>query len=132
MKEQLGFSMPLLIPHRYKLVHNSYIMAKILFLLMDEKRLPTSLVIAKNSLNRYEDVKVIILGEALKALKSLDEEGLAALEELQKRGAIDSACFYSAEKEGIKDDVLDMGITLAPIGERMAKYINQGYVPLTF
>ncbi len=109
-------------------------MAKVLFLIYSKEMLESALLIALNSFKnkRYEDVKVIFLGNSVKSLLSLDEESSSNLDELSKDGVIDSVCYYSANKAGIKDDILDRGITLAPVGERIAKYINSGYTVITF
>ncbi|MUN28901.1 DsrE family protein [Sulfuracidifex metallicus] len=109
-------------------------MVKVLFLIYSKEMLESAITIALNSYKnkRYEDVKVIFLGEAVKNLITLSQEASTNLEELSMAGVIDSVCFYSADKAGIKDDIVDKGITLAPIGERMAKYINSGYTVLTF
>ncbi|BBG24767.1 DsrE family protein [Sulfuracidifex tepidarius] len=109
-------------------------MAKVLFLIYSKEMLESAITIALNSFKnkRYEDVKVIFLGNSVRNLISLDEESSVNLEELSKVGVVDSACFYSADKAGVKDDILDKGITLAPVGERIAKYVNSGYVVITF
>ena len=46
--------------------------------------------------------------------------------------AVDSACVFIAEKNGIKDRLLSFGVELMPAGERIAHYVNAGYQVITF
>jgi hypothetical protein len=45
---------------------------------------------------------------------------------------VDSACVAVAERMTIKPQLESLGLTLLPAGERIAQYVNEGYVVITF
>ncbi|EQD78758.1 hypothetical protein B1A_02098, partial [mine drainage metagenome] len=52
-------------------------------------------------------------------------------ETLIKSGAIDSACSGIAKIYNIEEKLKEKGVELFPFGERLAKYINEGYQVIT-
>jgi len=110
-------------------------MAKVVVLIMsaDEKfdmaiRLAAGAVRAK----RYEDLKVIFFGPSQKRLTKLEGDTRDLFQELLKSGAVDSACIGIAERDNIKLDLSNLGLRLAPAGERISHYVNQGYQVISF
>ncbi|BCU69348.1 hypothetical protein [Stygiolobus caldivivus] len=110
-------------------------MAKVLFLIMsDDSKFEMGLRMAYNSYmkKRYEDVKVAFFGPSQKRLPKLEGEMKEMLQKLLDEHVIDSACIGVAKNEQLIEALTDMGLRLEPMGDRVAHYVNQGYIVITF
>lgn len=81
---------------------------------------------------RFADVKVILQGPSEKLLIDEDEEVRKVVKYLITNRLIDSACSFMAKKLEIEEPITKLGVELKPSGERLAAYVNEGYVPITF
>ncbi len=90
--------------------------------------------VAKRSFEfkRFADVKVIIQGPSERLILDEDPEVKDLINYLIKNRLIDSACSNIAKKLDIEEPILKRGVELKPSGERMASYVNEGYIPLIF
>lgn len=112
-------------------------MAKVLFLLTSGKEAPEKASLALISASRqakakrYEDVRVLLFGPVEEYVTSLDGDAKEAFSELLKNGVIDSACVAVAKKYNVDQILLNLGVELSPFGERLAKYVNEGYTVIS-
>ncbi len=81
---------------------------------------------------RYNDVKVLFYGPSEKFIANTDESTESTLKELISLKTVDSACIAIAKFYNVDKKLNDMGIELAPFGERLASYIEKGYQVVTF
>lgn len=90
--------------------------------------------VAKRSFEfkRFADVKVILQGPSEKLLIDEDKEVRDIVKYLITNKLIDSACSFMAKKLDIEEPIVKLGVELKPSGERLAAYVNEGYVPITF
>jgi len=107
--------------------------AKVLFVIMSDEKMDLALTLAARSLDarRYEDLKVVFFGPSQERLLRLPEPSRQAFEALRSAGAVDSACVNYAKARGIEEE-LSKVVKLMPAGERIAHYVNSGYVPMVF
>lgn len=113
-------------------------MQKVLFYIVagehDRGRAIMGMTVARRSFEnkRFADVKVILQGPSEKLLLDEDEEVQKLVSYLMSNKLIDSACTFYAKKLEIEEPLLKKGVELKPSGERLASYVNEGYIPLTF
>ncbi|MCL4333351.1 MAG: hypothetical protein M1290_05020 [Candidatus Thermoplasmatota archaeon] len=113
-------------------------MTKILFLLVAGKDFPERanlalmMVSRQIKAKRYEDVKVLLYGPSEEFVAELQGDAKEAFNEIVKAGALDSACSFIAKKYDIELKLQSMNVTLLPFGERLARYVNEGYEVITF
>lgn len=81
---------------------------------------------------RYGDVKVLFYGPSERYVAHLDQDSEKTVKELISLGSVDSACIAIAKFYGVEDSLKNIGINLAPFGERLAQYIDKGYQVITF
>ncbi len=81
---------------------------------------------------RFADVKVIIQGPSERLIVDEDSEVKELVSYLIKNKVVDSACSVIAKRLDIEEPILKRGVELKPSGERLASYVNEGYVPLIF
>jgi len=108
--------------------------AKVLFVIMSgDEKMDLALTLAARSLDarRYEDLKVVFFGPSQERLLRLPEPSRQAFEALRSAGAVDSACVNYAKARGLEEE-LSKVVKLMPAGERIAHYVNSGYVPMVF
>jgi len=90
-------------------------------------------IAARSAMNkRYDDLKVIFYGPGEEYLTSITGQDLENFNYLLKNGHVDSACVNYASMKNLKDQLLKIGISLQPTGERLAHFVNQGYEVITF
>ncbi|MCL4334553.1 MAG: DsrE family protein [Candidatus Thermoplasmatota archaeon] len=112
-------------------------MTKVLFLLTSGKEAPEKADLAIISASRqakakrYDDVRALLFGPVEEYVTSLEGDAKEAFTELLKNGIIDSACVAVAKKYSVDQSLLNLGIELSPFGERLAKYVNDGYVVIS-
>ncbi|CCC81065.1 hypothetical protein [Thermoproteus tenax] len=109
-------------------------MAKVLFVIMSgDERADLALTLASRSVEarRYEDLKIVFFGPSQERLLKLQGQVKEFFDKLNATGAIDSACVNYAKAKGI-DGELSKLVKLLPAGERIALYVNAGYIPLVF
>ena len=112
-------------------------MTKVLFVLTSGKETPEksrmALVMVSRQVNakRYEDVKVLLYGTAEEFVATGEGPIAEAFETLIKSGAIDSACVAIAKMYNVDEKLKSKGVELFPFGERLAKYVNDGYQVIT-
>ncbi|MCL4314913.1 MAG: DsrE family protein [Candidatus Thermoplasmatota archaeon] len=113
-------------------------MTKVLFLLISGKEAPEranmSIITASRQAKsgRYEDVKVLLYGPMEEYVADLKGEYAEAFMDLVNSKAVDSACVAIAKKYNVDQKLSQMGIQLSPFGERLAKYVNEGYQVISF
>lgn len=92
------------------------------------------LTVARRSFEfkRFADVKIILQGPSEKLLIDEDEEVRKVVKYLITNRLIDSACSFMAKKLDIEEPLMKLGVELKPSGERLASYVNEGYIPITF
>ncbi len=81
---------------------------------------------------RYNNVKVLFYGPSEKFIGNSDESTENTLKELVSLNTVDSACIAIAKFYGVEKKLTDMGIELAPFGERLASYIEKEFQVITF
>ncbi|MEZ0247992.1 MAG: hypothetical protein ABWJ97_01850 [Thermoproteus sp.] len=107
---------------------------KVLFVIMSgDEKMDLALTLAARSLDakRYEDLKIVFFGPSQERLLALSGPSKQAFDALNAAGVVDSACINYAKNKGI-DQKLSAIVKLMPAGERIAYYINSGYVPMVF
>lgn len=110
-------------------------MSKVLFLIMsDDMKFELGMRMSYNSFKnkRFEDVKVLFFGPSQKRLTQLEGELKNMFQEMLQNKVVDSACVGVAERMNIKPDLERLGLSLMPAGERVAKYVKEGYEVITF
>ncbi|MGC8497201.1 MAG: hypothetical protein ACP5NL_04290 [Thermoplasmata archaeon] len=113
-------------------------MSKVVFLIMSGSDSPPKaelgIISAVRSLkaNRYEDLKVIFYGPSEEYITKLSGELADNVRYLIESKAVDSACVAIANKTGIDVKLKMMGVELSPFGERLAHYVNNGYIVISF
>ncbi len=100
----------------------------------EKERAMLGLNVAKRSheFKRFADVKVIIQGSSQKLIFDEDKDVKELIDYLIGNKIIDSACTFVAKKLSIEEKVQGRGVVLKPSGERVAAFVNEGYVPLVF
>ncbi len=81
---------------------------------------------------RYNSVKVLLYGPSEKFVCNNDDAIKSIIKEMVSIKSIDSACVAIAKMYGVEDNLKDMGIELAPFGERLAGYVENDYKIITF
>ncbi len=106
----------------------------LIIIVSDGEKGKMGLRLARGSIRhkRYDDVKVFFFGPSEKMITELNGEDKELFEEVLNYGAIDGACIGYAKKLGIEEELRKMKIDLLHANERIAHYIYNGYVPLTF
>ena len=113
-------------------------MSKVLFLLISGKEAPEkanmAIITASRQVKagRYEDAKVLLYGPMEEYVVNLKGEYAEAFMDLVNSKAIDSACVAIAKRYNVDQKLSQMGIQLSPFGERLAKYVNEGYQVISF
>ena len=110
-------------------------MVKVLFVIIsNDVKMDLALTMAANSVgtNRFEDIKVIFWGPAQERLLKLEGAARDNFEKLLRAGAVDSGCVNYARGRNIEGSLVQIGLRLAPAGERIAYYMNNGYQVLIF
>lgn len=108
---------------------------KVVFLVMsDDMKMDLAIRMAANSINakRYEDLKVIFFGPSQAKIPKLQGDVRDLFNKLMEAKAVDSACVGIADAMKIRTDLERLGVSLAPAGERLAQYVNNGYEVITF
>ncbi|WP_052886072.1 DsrE family protein [Thermoproteus uzoniensis] len=107
---------------------------KVLFVIMSgDEKMDLALTLAARSVDakRYEDLKIVFFGPSQERLLRLPEPAKQMFEALRSAGAVDSACVNYAKAKGIEEELSKI-VKLLPAGERIAYYLNSGYVPMVF
>ena len=113
-------------------------MAKLLFLLTSGKEAPEranmSIITAARQAKsgRYEDVKVLLYGPMEEYVANIKGEFAEAFMDLVNSKALDSACVAIAKRYNVDQKLSQMGVQLSPFGERLAKFVNEGYQVISF
>ncbi|BBD72137.1 hypothetical protein HS1genome_0526 [Sulfodiicoccus acidiphilus] len=108
---------------------------KVLFLITSEgERMEMGIKTAYRSVvnGTYEDPKVIFYGLSQLYLTKIEGELLQTLKELISKNAVDFACVGVARRNGIESKLTSLGLRLEPFSVRLAYYVNQGYVVVSF
>lgn len=100
----------------------------------DSRRAIMGLNVAKRAVEfkRFADVKVILQGPSEKLIVSEEPEVREILDYLITNKAIDSACTFFAKNLQLEEPIQKRGVELKPSGERLAAFVNDGYVPIVF
>ncbi len=98
-----------------------------------DEKMDLALTLAARSLEakRYEDLKIVFFGPSQDRLVALSGQSKQMFDALNSAGAVDSACINYAKMRGIEDKLSKL-VRLMPAGERIAYYINSGYIPMVF
>jgi hypothetical protein len=90
--------------------------------------------LAYNSYNKhlYDDVKVVLFGPSQKRVLTLEGDIKDIFLKLLENGVVDSACIGVAKSNDLVEQLTDLGLRLEPMGERISKFVNQGYEVITF
>lgn len=111
-------------------------MKKALFYIIaaEKERAAMGLTVARRAAEnkRFADVKVILQGMSEKLLLDDSPDIKENVDYLIKNHNIDSACKFIAERLTITEPILKRGVELQPAGERLAKLVNDDYVPIVF
>lgn len=81
---------------------------------------------------RFEDVKVILQGPSERLVFDEKPEIKSVVDYLITNKIIDSACSNFAKNSSIVEPIVNRGVELKPSGERLAAFVNDGYVPISF
>lgn len=100
----------------------------------DLKRAIMGLNVARRSheFKRFEDVKVILQGPSEKLVFDETPEVRSVIDYLITNKLIDSACSNFAKKASMDESIVARGVELKPSGERLAAFVNDGYIPISF
>lgn len=110
-------------------------MAKLaVVIISDDEKMDLGITFAYRSHvnRRFEDIKVLFFGPSQRRLAKLEGETAQMLKELIAAKVVDSACVRLAERYNLVPHLRAMGIELHPFGERLAKYLAEGYQTITF
>ncbi len=111
-----------------------YIAKILLIVVSGDDKADLAIRFAYNSLlnERFEDIKIVFFGPSQKRILTYEGELKNMLNELRKRGVVDSACVNVAKSLGIDKSLEEQGLNLAPAGARISYFLDKGYVPITF
>jgi hypothetical protein len=114
---------------------NNLYMAKVLFVISSgDEKFDLAIRLAYNSYNKhlYDDVKVVLFGPSQKRVLTLEGDIKDIFLKLLENGVVDSACIGVAKSNDLVEQLTDLGLRLEPMGERISKFVNQGYEVITF
>jgi hypothetical protein len=113
-------------------------MTKVLFLIVSgkgcEEKVNYAIISAARMVKgkRFDEFKILLYGPAEDYIVHLEGEVAESFSFLVKEHVIDSACSAIAQKKGIDGTLSNLGVSLAPFGERLSYFISQGYSVITF
>ncbi|MET1128890.1 MAG: hypothetical protein ABWW70_06195 [Thermoproteota archaeon] len=79
-----------------------------------------------------DDVEVVFFGPVEEKIAEGDERLLGPLKELIELGKMPAACRRVAEMGGYVNKLAERQVKVEYVGELIAKYVKEGYVPLVF
>jgi hypothetical protein len=79
-----------------------------------------------------EDVEVVFFGPIEKSIAEGDNDLLGLIKDLEGLGKEAVACIRVAEAEGIAEKISEKNVKLGRVGELIAKYVDNGFIPLVF
>jgi hypothetical protein len=98
----------------------------------DKAKALTGLMYAKNAIKRgwMDTVKVVYFGPSEKLMEQDAEMAEAAIE---IAGMSESfACKAISERDGISEQIDEMGVKVEYVGTIISEYIKQGFVPMVW
>ncbi|QSO48891.1 hypothetical protein [Alicyclobacillus mengziensis] len=98
----------------------------------EKEKALTGVLWATNALKYkwVEDVKLCFFGpfEALLAEDESVQASVAPLREYQ----VPVACKFVSDNQGVTDKLAQLGVQVEYVGQLVADYVNEGYVPMVF
>lgn len=110
-------------------------MAKLVVLILsdpkDQRKIFTGLKFAKmaRESGELEDVQLIVSAQAVGVFK--DTAFKEVIDEVKAAVPV-MACKMNVESVGVIEEVESYGITLAPVGKELIRFIKEGYVVTSF
>lgn len=81
---------------------------------------------------RVEDIKVLFFGNSETLVTKATGDRRELIEKLINLNAVDSACVGIAKRLNIEEELKSIGIAQEDYSLRIAAFLDDGYVPMTF
>jgi len=105
---------------------------KILVIITSGKENREKAIVGLNfALHTTIDTKLILFG-ASEQLATEDDEVKGFIKQLIEKKIMPTACVGIADRNNIKEKLIEMKIDLKPVGSVISDYVKEGYAPITF